>query len=115
MIKFKNSTNLKWFREKVERGLFAFEKVSENEVIIKWNYYREHPYVYKLIKISDNIFSFSSQNYEYFEIIFKSNNDEIEIIKAHKNNKNYKADKFLKQFMQICILPSSFLLEFKLF
>ena len=115
MIKFENVTNLKDFRNKVKTGLLEYKKDDNGDVIIIYNLYKSMPHIYRLKEIENGMYCFSSENEEYFSVIFRSNSNFIEILEAEKGNKKYKSDRFLKSFMQVLLIPNSFLLLYDLF
>lgn len=43
-----------------------------------------------------------------FCVDFLSHGREIEILEAHKANRNYKSDRFLKQFAQVVLMANSY-------
>lgn len=115
MVKFENATNLKDFREMVDNGRYTIEKLENGEVKITSNLYTSIPYIYRLKEIENGLYLFSSENDTPFSVLFHSNSNNIEILEATKEERKYKADKFLKGFMQICTLPNSALLAYDLF
>lgn len=115
MVKFENVTNLKDFREMVDNGKYVIEKLNSGEVRITHNLYSSMPYIYKLKEIENGLYLFSSENDTPFSVLFRSNSNNIEILEGEKEGRKFKADKFLKGFMQICTLPNSALLAYDLF
>lgn len=115
MVKFENVTNLKNFCKMVENGEYVIEKLDCEEVRITHNLYSSMPYIYRLKEIENGLYLFSSENDTPFSVLFRSNSNNIEILEATKEERKYKADKFLKSFMQICILPNCALLTYDLF
>lgn len=115
MVKFENVTNLKDFREKVDSGKYVIEKLDCGEVRITHNIYSSMPYIYRLEEIENELYRFSSENDTPFSVLFRSNSNNVEILEATKEGRRFKADKFLKGFMQICTLPNSALLAYDLF
>lgn len=115
MIKFENVTNLKDFHEMVDCGKYVIEKLDCGEVRITNNLYPSMPYIYKLKEIENGLYLFSSENDTPFSVLFRSNSNNVEILEATKEGRKFKADKFLKGFMQICTLPNSALLAYDLF
>lgn len=115
MVKFENVTNLKDFREMVDNGRYAIEKLENGEVRITSNLYPSMPYIYRLEKVENGLYIYSSENDTPFSVLFRSNSNNVEILEAIKEGRKFKADKFLKGFMQICTLPNSALLAYDLF
>lgn len=115
MVKFENVKNLKVFREMVDNGRYAIEKLGNGEVRIINNLYSSMPYIYRLKEIENGLYLFSSENDTPFSVLFRSNSNDIEILEATKEGRKYKADKFLNGFRQICLLPNCALLAYDLF
>lgn len=115
MVKFKNMTSLKTFREIVDSGKCSIEKLDCGEVRITNILYPSMPYIYRLKEIESGLYCFSSENEMPFSVIFRSNSNSVEILEAEKDGKKYKANMFLNGFRQICLLANSVLLAYDLF
>lgn len=107
MIEFENVTGNKNFSLMVNSGKYDIVQ-GEKEVEVRHNLYSE-PYIYGLQRVGENEFLFYSKNDEFFACNFLSCGNKVTILQCEKNNKKYKADRMLKQFMRILCLANSVL------
>lgn len=114
MIKYENATSNKAFAQMVADGKYDIIQ-GEKGVEIRYNLYSV-PYIYGLQRINESEFLFFSKNDDFFTCNFLSSQNEITILQGEKNNKKYKTDRMLQQFMRILCIANSVLqhIEYKI-
>lgn len=108
MIQFENVTNLKGFKKEVDSGVYTICK--DGRVLHIAHHLYTTPYLYRLTELENGLYRFESENDALFSVTFRSSSNRIEIIEGKKGGRNYKADRYLRQFMPVLCLANSVLL-----
>lgn len=110
MIKFENVTDLSLFMDMVKSGKYEIKK--ENDSILIYHNLYCIPYIYRITEKENGLYFLESVNDEHFSVLFRSNSNNVEIIRGEKNGRKCKSDKNLKQFYYVLCLANSVLLLF---
>lgn len=111
MIKFKNITNLKEFKQSVKENKFSIEKISPCKWVITDN--RANPQKWELFfsgRLDEWVLSFSGKWETPFSVKFLSSADNIEIYSAIWNGRNEKSDNRLKKYKDVCTMANCFII-----
>lgn len=110
MIKFKNITNLKDFKQGVKENKFLIEKISPCKWVI--TDCRLNPKKWELFfsgRVDEWALCFSGKWEKSFSVKFLSYGDNVEIYSAIWDGRNEKSDNRLKKYKDVCTMANCFI------
>lgn len=107
MIKINNVTDKNNFMEAIKDGKLKIDKVEKNKWVLQHCIFNN--LIYNLEYKDDKTFNLSyKDSYDNFTVNFTIEESLTIINKAKVNNKNCKADRFLKKYDSLAIMVNSF-------